>query len=78
VAVRLAAELTQDGRPYTADPGSPLERAVRGEPVVHIVDARQAEAYRTSPVYKELVDLAAFAPGSSWLCAMTALSGAAL
>ena len=45
------------------DPGSPLERAVRGEPVVHIADARQAEAYRTSPVYKELVDLGGIRTG---------------
>jgi two-component system, NtrC family, sensor kinase len=45
------------------DPGSPLERAVRGEPVVHIADARQAKAYGTSPVYKELVDLGGIRTG---------------
>ncbi len=45
------------------DPGSPLERALRGEPVVYIADARQEEAYGTSPVYKELVDLGGIRTG---------------
>jgi GAF domain-containing protein len=45
------------------DPGSPLERALRGEPVVRVADARQEEAYSTSPVYKELVDLGGIRTG---------------
>jgi PAS domain S-box-containing protein len=45
------------------DPGSPLERALDGEPVVYIADARQEGAYGTSPVYKELVDLGGIRTG---------------
>src|SRR5205814_5035669 len=43
--------------------GSPLERALLGEPVVRVAYARQEEAYGTSPVYKELVDLGGIRTG---------------
>ena len=36
--------------------GSPVERILQGEQIVHEPDVRQAEAYHTSPDFKELVD----------------------
>jgi GAF domain-containing protein len=30
---------------------------VRGEPIAHVADAREEEAYRSSPVFRELVDV---------------------
>jgi GAF domain-containing protein len=36
--------------------GSPTERALRGEHVIHIADATQVETYRSSPAFKELID----------------------
>src|SRR6516162_2339062 len=36
---------------------SPLGRVVRGEPLVHVADAREEEAYRSNPVYRELADV---------------------
>jgi GAF domain-containing protein len=37
-------------------PGSPTERALHGEQVIHIADATQVETYRSSPAFKELID----------------------
>src|ERR1700730_10670694 len=45
------------------DPGSPLERALCGEPVVHVADVRQEQAYVTSPIFKELIDLGGIRTG---------------
>jgi GAF domain-containing protein len=36
---------------------SPLGRVVRGEPIVHVADAREEEAYGSSPVFRDLVDV---------------------
>src|SRR5262249_22510345 len=36
---------------------TPLGRVVRGEPVVHVLDAREEEGYRSNPVYREQVDV---------------------
>jgi GAF domain-containing protein len=36
---------------------SPLGRVVRGEPIVHVADARKEESYRSHPVVRELVDV---------------------
>jgi GAF domain-containing protein len=36
---------------------SPLDRVVRGERLVHVADARDEEAYRSSPMYRELADV---------------------
>src|SRR6202023_3093223 len=36
--------------------GSPSERALRGEHVIHIADATQVETYRSAPAFKELID----------------------
>jgi GAF domain-containing protein len=36
---------------------SPLGRVVRGEPLVHVADAREEEAYRANPMLRELVDV---------------------
>ena len=36
---------------------SPLGRVVRGEPIVHVADAREEEAYHSHPEFRELVDV---------------------
>jgi len=41
---------------HTITPGSPTERALCGEQVIHIPDATQVETYRSSPAFKELID----------------------
>ena len=41
---------------HPVTPGSPTERALRGEQVIHIADATQIETYRSSPAFKELID----------------------
>jgi len=44
--------------PYRVHPGSTVERLLRGEPVVHIPDAREDEAYRSgNPRRRLLVDV---------------------
>jgi len=48
-SMRLGSRLL--GRP------SPLGRVVRGEPIVHVADAREEEAYRSNPIFRELVDV---------------------
>jgi GAF domain-containing protein len=30
---------------------------VRGEPIAHVADAREEEAYRSNPAFRELVDV---------------------
>jgi len=42
---------------HPLNPSSPSERAFHGEDVVHVADAKALEAYRTSPIFKELIDL---------------------
>jgi GAF domain-containing protein/3-mercaptopyruvate sulfurtransferase SseA len=41
---------------HPVTPGSPTERALHGEQVIHIADATQVEIYRSSPAFKELID----------------------
>jgi len=36
---------------------SPLGRVVRGEPIAHVADAREEEAYRSNPIFREQVDV---------------------
>jgi hypothetical protein len=36
---------------------SPLGRVVRGEPIAHVADAREEEAYRSNPTFREQVDV---------------------
>src|SRR5215470_15667129 len=37
-------------------PGATLDRISRGEPIVHLVDATDTEAYHSSPQYRRMVD----------------------
>jgi GAF domain-containing protein len=37
-------------------PGATLDRILGGEPIVHLVDATDTEAYRSSPQYRRMVD----------------------
>jgi GAF domain-containing protein/rhodanese-related sulfurtransferase len=41
---------------HTVTPGSPTERALHGEQVIHIADPTQIDTYRNSPMFKELID----------------------
>jgi two-component system NtrC family sensor kinase len=41
---------------HPVTPGSPTERALHGEQVIHVADATQVETYRSSPAFKELID----------------------
>jgi 3-mercaptopyruvate sulfurtransferase SseA/GAF domain-containing protein len=41
---------------HRVTPGSPTERALHGERVIHIADATKVETYRSSPTFKELID----------------------
>src|SRR5262249_29169064 len=41
----------------SSDRPSPLGRVVRGEPIVHVADVREEEAYSSQPVFRELVDV---------------------
>src|SRR5207302_1369788 len=43
-------------RPDSGADASPLGRVIHGERVAQVADATQEKAYRTHPVYKELVD----------------------
>jgi class 3 adenylate cyclase len=43
--------------PFRAARPSPLGRVVQGEPLVHVADAREEEAYRSNPVYREQLDV---------------------
>jgi class 3 adenylate cyclase len=45
--------------PFSGSSGrsSPLGRVVRGEPIAHVADALEDEAYRSVPVFRELVDV---------------------
>jgi GAF domain-containing protein len=38
-------------------PGSSIDRLRRGERFVHLLDARDTEAYRASPFYREMIDI---------------------
>src|SRR4029077_9561997 len=38
-------------------PSAPLGRISRGERIVHIADLREEEVYRTSPAFREQVDI---------------------
>jgi len=51
-------EWTRNVGPSRVNPGSTVERLLRGEPVVHIPDARDDEAYRSgNPRRRALVDV---------------------
>jgi GAF domain-containing protein len=51
-------EWTRGVGPSRVHPGSTVERLLRGEPVVHILDAREDEAYRSgNPRRRLLVDV---------------------
>ena len=43
--------------PFRSARPSPLGRVVQGEPLVHVADAREEEAYRSNPVYREQLDV---------------------
>ena len=45
--------------PFSGSSGrpSPLGRVVRGEPIAHVADALEEEAYRSVPVFRELIDV---------------------
>jgi GAF domain-containing protein len=49
--------------PCRPAPGSPVERTISGESVVHIADALQEDAYRTSPGFKKLIDFSGIRTG---------------
>ena len=49
--------------PYRPGPGSPMERTIRGERIVHVADALQEEAYRTAPGFKKLIDASGIRTG---------------
>jgi GAF domain-containing protein len=55
--------LLRERGPQPIGPGSPLDRAFRAERVVHIIDALQEEAYRTSPDFKKLIDVGCIRTG---------------
>jgi two-component system, NtrC family, sensor kinase len=58
VAVRGDLDFSQWFRLYATVvvPGSSVDRMRRGEPFVHVLDATAMEAYRTSPLFRELID----------------------
>jgi GAF domain-containing protein len=45
------------------DPGTPLERALRGQGVLHILDCTEEEGYHTSPGFRELIDIGGIRTG---------------
>ena len=47
--------LRQQG-PHRSPPGSSVDRLRRGEPFVHVLDAREMPAYRADPLFRELID----------------------
>ena len=53
---RFLAWLEQLGSHRTS-PGSSVDRLQRGERFVHVLDARDTEAYRASPLFRELIDI---------------------
>src|SRR6516165_1728838 len=53
---RFAEWLLRQLGPHRLVPGSSVDRLRRGEPFVHVLDARETEAYRTSPSFRELID----------------------
>jgi GAF domain-containing protein/nitrogen-specific signal transduction histidine kinase len=44
-------------------PGTPLERAFRSQGVLHIRDCTEEEGYRTSPGFKEIIDIGGIRTG---------------
>src|SRR5260370_18245470 len=42
---------------FEPPPGSSIARLRRGERFVHLLDARETEAYRDSPLYREMIDI---------------------
>src|SRR5438105_12582431 len=50
------AEWFRERRPSRPGPGSSVDRLRRGERFVHMLDAREPEAYPASPVYREPID----------------------
>jgi PAS domain S-box-containing protein len=61
VAVRgdalFANWLLEQLGPHRVVRGSSVDRLRQGEPFVHVLDARETEAYRTSPQFRELIDI---------------------
>jgi PAS domain S-box-containing protein len=51
------AEHWQQQPPFRPHETNPLARLMRGEPVVHVADARADGAYRDVPAYRRVVDL---------------------
>ena len=43
--------------PHSLVRGSAVDRLRQGEPFVHMLDSRETEAYRASPLYRELIDV---------------------
>jgi len=52
--MRRRGSIHPDSRPGRP---SPLGRVVRGEPIAHVADAREEEAYRSIPMFREQVDV---------------------
>jgi hypothetical protein len=52
----FAQRLRQLG-PHSLERGSSVDRLRQGEPFVHMLDSRETEAYRASPLYRELIDV---------------------
>jgi GAF domain-containing protein len=60
VAVRGASvvpEWMQQQDTFDPPPGSSIDRLRRGERFVHMFDATETEAYRDSPLYREMIDI---------------------
>jgi GAF domain-containing protein/HAMP domain-containing protein len=55
-AMHFADYWRQQGA-FRPSKGNPLERLLRGERFVHIADAREDDAYRNIPVYRQIIDL---------------------
>jgi GAF domain-containing protein len=53
---RFAEWLLRQLGPHRLVPGSSVDRLRRGEPFVHVLDAKEMEAYRTSPSFREFID----------------------
>jgi GAF domain-containing protein len=53
---RFAEWMRQLG-PHRTAPGSSVDRLRRGEPFIHVLDAREMEPYRTSPLFRDLIDV---------------------
>src|SRR5215472_4002037 len=60
VALRGASDVPewmQQQDAFDPPPGSSIDRLQRGERFVHLLDATETEAYRTSPRYRDMIDI---------------------